>query len=449
MRYIRTVKVPIHYALGKEKRCKLDKLTARLSYGTSLFLDIIKETDISSKKDLAQFEKDVQNAAKLSAGFVQQCKDKAVWMNKSYIRLHKSWQRKVDRCIDEKYLKKLKGREPSFPDPNGKIPVRMDSRTVRLITKIKLNGKLVKPLKNDLELTGFWLDLSTLILRKKMMIPLNPSNYHINKLKGCKRIIDCEIVKRKNKYYAHLSCEYFSANNDVCNFKAVDLGIIRSISAVSLDGGRNYVKDSFKVFSDKEFTVRLEYLDEKIEMQQYKQNWKYLKKLRQRRANIAEDYMRKSSKAFAQTCKGYKIFIGHPKYIKYRNYKGNGNKIMRKKLARWAYAKQISYIKQSCESLGVAVCGVGEGYTSKTCSNCGNTKMQRPYKNTYSLVHCSACHKTYNSDFNGAFQIGKKSIKLKRSTPSFLMGGLDMHQHVIKMTKPQYADELAQKQVRA
>lgn len=129
MQFARTIRVPLHYEAGQLKLKKLDKLTARLSYCTSVFLSIISTTGVDTKSGLAKLEKDVQHSTKLSAGFVQQCRDKAIWMWRSYKKLHKSWERRVARCKDEKFLKKLKKREPSSPTVNGKISVRLDYKS--------------------------------------------------------------------------------------------------------------------------------------------------------------------------------------------------------------------------------------------------------------------------------------------------------------------------------
>jgi IS605 OrfB family transposase len=444
----RTIRAPLHYAADEIKIKKLDKITARLAHCVSIFLDLISETGINTKAGLSKFEKDVQKATKLSSGFVQQCRDKAVWMHNSYLKLHKSWKRKVDRCKDEKYLRKLLKRKPSFPSVKGKTPVRLDSRTAKLITDLELNGALIRPMKKTMKLTDSWLNISTLVKRNKMMMPLNLSNYHVKKLKECSKVIDCEIVKKQKKYYIHFNCEFDVKDSDVQKFRAVDLGILRSISTVLLDCEGNFVKNSFKIFSDNVWNARLNEIDERIKVLQEKRNWNFLRKFRTYRSNFVEDYMRKSAKIFAGHCVGCKVFIGHPKYIKFRYFKGNGNKRHRKRLGRWSYGKQIAYIQQACEWNGVETKPVNESYTSKLCSNCGSKNTERPYRNTYSLIHCNDCHKTYNSDFNGAIQIGIKSIASKHIVPSLAVDGLDMNQHVIKMTEPLCTDDPAQKQVR-
>ncbi|MDP3919034.1 MAG: hypothetical protein Q8Q35_04000, partial [Nanoarchaeota archaeon] len=108
-------------------------------------------------------------------------------------------------------------REPSFPKINNKISVRLDYRTL----KIK---------QSDLILSPLWFDISSLRKYNRIMIPLNPSNYHLLRLKqGI--IIDCELIK-KDKYYLHITCEYSTPLQQIRNIRSIDLGINRSVTTV-------------------------------------------------------------------------------------------------------------------------------------------------------------------------------------------------------------------------
>ena len=91
MQFKKTVKIPVHYNLTKSKLSKLDKLTAKLSYGIQLFLEIIKKEEVYTRTQLVPFEKEIAQKTKLSSGFIQQCKDKAIWLYKSYKKSYQKW----------------------------------------------------------------------------------------------------------------------------------------------------------------------------------------------------------------------------------------------------------------------------------------------------------------------------------------------------------------------
>jgi len=127
----KTVRVPVHYALTKLSI--LDRLTARLSYCVWLFSRLIGEHDMDvdgygefTREDMARIAK----LTKLSSGYMQQCRDQALWMWRSYRAQHQDWERRLRRAKG-RWREKLLRREPKKPFHSGlmrKIPVRIDSR---------------------------------------------------------------------------------------------------------------------------------------------------------------------------------------------------------------------------------------------------------------------------------------------------------------------------------
>jgi len=389
--YKRTVKIPIHYNLTKSKLSKLDKLTARLTYGVQLFLEVIKKEEVCTRTQLVPFEKQIAQKTKLSSAFIQQSKDQAIWMYKGYRKLHQKWENKCKYAKD-KYLQKLLKREPSFPQQSKKAVVRLDYRTASIK---KLN----------LSMSNLWLNLSTLKKRSRILIPLNPSQYHLNQLG---KIIDCELV-RKDKYYLHVTCEYHTSRQSMKNIRSIDLGINRSVTTVL----QTPVENQIKILKEKEKKNRIERLDNLIAKLQNKENYKKLKQIREKRKNFIEDQERKLAKYIATISNESLVAIGYPKGIRSNHYKGNGNKKLRKKVHKWAYNRIISYIAQACEKQGIETLEINEYNTSKTCSLCLSKDTERPYKNNYSLFKCKNCGKIMNSDINACYNIARRSIKSK------------------------------------
>jgi len=273
MNYKRTIKIPVHYNVTKSKLNKLDKLTARLTSGTQLFLNIIEETDCCTRFNLVAYEQEIKNKTKLSSGYIQQCKDKAIWMYKGYKKLHKNWEKKLSKSKGI-YYQKLLQREPSFPKVNKKISVRLDYRTL----KIKFPNLSFFPL---------WFDISSLKKFNKIMIPLNPSYYHLLRLQQG-RIIDCELIK-KDKYYLHITCEYYTPLQPIRNIRSIDLGINRSVTTVLYTSVNNQIN----ILKECEKKHRLEQFDNLIAILQNLKKWNKLKRIRKKRANFIEDQERK------------------------------------------------------------------------------------------------------------------------------------------------------------
>jgi putative transposase len=121
--FSRTIKIPVHYSITKSKVNKLNKIASKLTYAVKLFSDKIKETNKINRKELSIYEKEIQKTTGLNSAYVQQAKDKAIWMWKSYNKLHKKWEYKLKRTSNEKYYNKLLKREPSEPffKSNNKI----------------------------------------------------------------------------------------------------------------------------------------------------------------------------------------------------------------------------------------------------------------------------------------------------------------------------------------
>jgi len=93
----KTIKILVSDKITKDKLNKLNRLTARLTYGVQLLLNKIIENDITTVKEVEKFRKEIQNVAGLPSAFAQACRDKALWMYKSYKKQHKEWLKKVNQ----------------------------------------------------------------------------------------------------------------------------------------------------------------------------------------------------------------------------------------------------------------------------------------------------------------------------------------------------------------
>ncbi len=404
----KTVKVPIHYATTKCKLHVLDRLTARLTYAVKLWSGIIERHGIRTRRELQRldYQRFVKEKTGLSAGFVQQCGNQALWMWKGYRKLHQQWERAVERARerrDEQRLRKLLGREPSKPfhgkDSKKKIPTRFDYRTgeVQRSEHAKLSSWLVR--------------ISTLKKSEKLVVFLNPSSYHLGLLERGK-IRDFQLVKYGKKYYAHVVMRYEVQDQPIQAVRGVDLGIRRSAATVLLHPDRPLRREDFSVIEDGLKRRRLNQLNERVAELQQTKKWNALKRMQGKRRRVAEYYDRLTAKAIAEISGGCLVAIGYPKGIKANNYRGNGKRALRQKLTKWSYGRMTRYIKEECTERGIKAVGPNEQWSSITCHRCGSRDTERPIQSTFACLNCGLI---YNADFNSAINIGSSILAGPRS----------------------------------
>ena len=135
LQVVRTVKIPVHYAVTKRKLSILDSLTAPTTHGVWLWSQLFKEHELKgSYGERRLFYEDVKEKAKLSGALAQCCFDTAAWMWSSYREAHNAWRREVTiarREGDKFWLAKLLRRKPQEPFSNGingKVPIWFDGR---------------------------------------------------------------------------------------------------------------------------------------------------------------------------------------------------------------------------------------------------------------------------------------------------------------------------------
>jgi putative transposase len=396
--YVRTLKVPVHYLTTRKKVSYIDNLTARLTYAVRLFCERISEEGRipESRKDIREYSPWVQEKTGLSAGFIQQAEDKTLWMWGSYKKKHQKWEWMLRKAkVGGKWYRKLLKREPSPPCGSKrsklkKIPVRFDCRT----------GQVQKA---KLALTSWVIHISTLKKGETIDILLNPSEYSERLLKEGE-IRDFEIVKRNGWYYIHITCIFKVQTQPVQRFVGVDLGICRNASTVSINPANPRPSD-FHIFKDGK-RRRLQELNDRVSHLRRIEKWEALKRLRNKRRNVAEDYDWKLAKTVAESCANAYVFLGDPEYIRYHNYRGNGDRTGRKLLQNWSFNRQAHYIQRQCAKRGVQSEALNEWGTSSRCHRCG-AKVERPKQ---PRIICHECGLQDDAERNSSINIAWKGI---------------------------------------
>lgn len=407
MHVVKTVKIPVHYALTKRKLSILDKLTARTTYGVWLWSNLFDDHDLKgSYGDRAKFYEQVKEESKLPAVMVQCCFDTASWMWRSYRSQAAQWERQT-RKAKGKWREKLLKRQPQKPFSNGigrKVPVWFDCR----IGSVE---------KSKIKLCPYVARVSTLRRGAKLTIPLNPAKYHLGLLlEGTLKSF--QIVKRYGKYFIHVMVEYEVLDQPVHAVRGTDLGVKRSIATVLLRPNQPLRSSDFSIIHDGLKRGRLHHLNRRIAELQQAEKWAPLKRIRHKRKHAAEYSDRLSAKAIADTSRNCLVAIGYPKDIKYENYKGNNKALLRRVLARWSYGRIIHYIEEECAERGIHVEATEEPWSSVTCHRCGSRNTERIDQ---SLFHCWDCELWYNADLNAAINIGSRFL----ATPLTRQGAVD------------------------
>jgi transposase len=424
LQVIKTVRIPVHYAVTRRKLSILDSLTARTTYGVWLWSELFKEHKLKgSYADRRRFYEQVKAGAKLGS-LTQCCFDTAAWMWWSYCEAHKAWRRNVAIARREGrhgWLRKLLRREPREPftnGMNGKVPIWFDSRfgAIEQSKHIKICSYVVR--------------VSTLRRGVKLTIPLNPAKYHLDLLEQG-TLKSFQLVKRHGKYYVHVKVESAVPDQPVYAVRGIDLGVKRSIASVMLKLNQPLRSSDFSILQDGLKRDQLNRLEKRVAELRRAKKWAPLKRIRHKRLHVSEYYDRLAAKQVATTSQDCLVAVGYPKGIKYTNPKGNGKPRQRQTLAGWTYGRMIRYIQEECTKVGVPGEAPDERWSSRTCHRCGSRNTERI---TQSIFHCWNCELIYNADYNAAINIGSPFLSTattRRATDDLAYAGNEQAREIV------------------
>ncbi|MFX1518667.1 MAG: zinc ribbon domain-containing protein [Promethearchaeota archaeon] len=417
----KTLVLPVDDKITSTKVKFLDKLTARLTYGVQLFLKKLIAENITSAKEAEKYRKDTQTLTGLSSGFVQACRDKALWMFKSYRELHREWQREIQRleksiatcqkrlakkstAKERKRLRKLQHklyrwnkRQPSPPTIRGKVPIMFDYR----VGDISFSRTAKEfPL---------WARISTLTKGEKLHLPLHMYPYaakHLNAKEW--RVKSFQLVNnyRLKRYEVHVVIAK-EVMPMVKSLTGIDLGLKRLATAVACDIEGNANVLLFKKEDYKEFFIQMRQLSNRIAKLQRLGKYAVTKKLYRKRVNFARDFRKKLAIDIAKHLTGSLVVIGYPDKVRNCHYKGSGHRRNRKRVNHWAF-------KNCADSIAMAVLMrdgvplvINEWWTTHRCSRCGSRKVEVKDR----AFMCLECGFTTDRDVNAAFNILIDAVK--------------------------------------
>jgi putative transposase len=407
MQIQKSLKIPVHYGTTKSKINILDNLTARITYCIMQISELITDETKIDRPTIRKLVKDNNIALKtsLSAGFIDQCIDKVIWAWNSYKRLHKEWEKKCKRAQErvrsardekekekrEKSLQKMLKRETSKPSFQDKTACRIDYRT----------GKIER---GKGKFTPLWIHISTLEKGRRIDIPLNPSQYHVNQLNNAE-IDDFEIIKHKKKYYVHISITKVVEDKQISSIGGIDQGLNRTLAVVLLDAPmprEEHLLDATK-------RELLDKYDTIIASLQEAKKWDKLRELRNKRANVSIYGDWCLANQIAKFTEKSLIAIGNTPF-RQTQFRGNGMPKLRKRIGKWSYGRQRKFISLKRAERGYPTLLVGEYNTSRKCHICGSMLTTRKWDNGYSWILCHSCGAKIDADFNAAHNISDSII---------------------------------------
>ena len=426
----KTIRIPVHYDVTKNKTDILNNLTARITYGIRLISEVVYDLvkDVEGTDEELQFLKlnvieeivyntDIVERTGLQSTYIQQCINKVIFSYKSYRDLHKKWEGKVLRAEErldsarddkelekaDKWSEKLRKREPSKPTFENKTSCRLDWRT----------GNVVK--WDDGKLSKLWIKISTLEKGKTICIPLSPSQYHLNQLKDVV-VDDFEIIKggdsrkkkNKEKYYIHVSITKVVERKKISSVGGIDQGLNKSIAAVlipldcRLDNNGSFPREEQLLDSAK--VELLEKYDTIVSELQEAEKWDKLRQMRGKRENVSIYHDWCLARKVADFTIGSYVAIGNSNF-RQSQYRGNRMVGLRKRVGKWSYSRQRKFIDLKRSEMGYRTELRDEYGTSRECCQCGSKLTRRVWEDVFSYILCFDCGMKKDADINAGYVI--------------------------------------------
>ena len=421
LKICKTLVLPVDKRITTTKGKFLDKLTSRLTYGVQLFLERIIAENIPSAREAEKYRKAIEHLTGLSSGFAQACRDKALWMFKSYRQLYREWQWEIKRleksiatckkrfakkntAKDKKRLRKLqqklyrwKNRQPSPPTIKEKVPIMFDYRVGDIAFSCTSKE------------FPLWARISTLKKGEKLHLPLHMYLYAAKHLHDKEwRVKSFQIVKnyRLKRYEVHVVVER-EVMPVLKSLTGIDLGLKRLATAVAceLDGEGNVIL--FKKEDYKEFFIHMRQLNNRIAKLKRLRKYALVKKLYHKRVNYAKDFRRKLAIDIAEQLSGSLVVIGYPDKVRNCHYKGSGHRRNRKRVNHWAFKDCADRIAMAVLVRDGVPFVINEWWTTHRCSMCGSRKVD--VKDRW--FKCLKCGFTADRDVNAAFNILIDAVK--------------------------------------
>jgi len=279
----------------------------------------------------------------------------------------------------------------------------------------KKEGKLPKWFKP--RPPGYWKDKNG---KYKLMIIIRNDRYEVNesertiylkdfklslkfkgelKWRGKQGRLEIIYDDARRGWYAHIPVEVENEAKVEGRLRAsVDLGIV-NLATVYVENGDWYIFKGGGVLSQYEYYSKRISRVQKLLARHKQSGSRKLKLLYDKRRRFLRHALNSMVRRIMSDLKEKgvgEVVVGYPKEIS-RNH---GNKLTTN---FWNYGYVIKRFEDIGEELGIKVVKVGEGYSSKKCSLCGDAHKNGRIKR--GLFKCPRTGKAINADLNGAINI--------------------------------------------
>ncbi len=324
----------------------------------------------------------------------------------------------------------------------GEMPMKSRGYRERKLPRYVFNRRFKLVYTPEQE-TKYWLDLLDSLdsartnswVHDRLMIPLNPSSYHLNRLDEGE-VTSLRILKDSQKrwwiiFSVRLGLPPVDISGKPPAVLGIDLGIDKAVCSAVLTRERvRYIR----YFTQPEKVKQIERYDEMVDSLQHEMNLRRnagrdydevmqrLRELSRRRVNISRDHdrvlVRELTDHILELSKKYNLYVAIGRLTHIRrsaNRNSRRPKSFRKMVARWSFSRVTLALRHSLAQAGWRVSGkdshlvaVPESWTSIICHRCGH-KGVRPKQ---SLFICHTCGYRCNADKNGAINIARRLIRL-------------------------------------
>ena len=366
-----------------------------------------------------------------------ECRQTAVALYESYLKLRKKQGRKASR--------------PASINSSRRIPRWIFSQRFKLVEE-----------KNSI--ISWWLNirdsLDSVVEERsphdRLSIPLKMSPYHVNQIKrGDVKAVQIYTDQRRKwwvTFAVRVLIQELEKENLPVAIIGIDLGIEKAACSTLLSPEKTretrYFVQREKVKVIKKYDrlvadLQKEMYTRKNHGLSYDRVSEKLRRMRSKRENVAKEYdrvlVRQILDYISELSEKYTLYvaIGRLTNIRMRAKRGNyQGRRFRGMIHSWAFARITNSLKHVLAQLGWKVVGkdarfraVPEAWTSIMCWKCGS-KGKRPKQNYF---HCPSCgHKT-NADRNGSINIAARMLTLTKSLHS--VRGLGMWTRALDKTR--------------
>ena len=446
-----SVKVPINWDVMTERtKQRLRQTVGRDTRVIRAFLGIIEQNEDKlltgnnrNRIDDGKLDQLTMTALKVKSGAIQrtsvphdfkvrfprisqnemtECRQTAVALYKSYLKLRKKKGRRASR--------------PTSINSSRRIPRWIFSRRFILVEK-------------DVSASQWWLNIIDALdsnrdersHHDRLSIPIKISPFHLNQIQRGKVKAIQLFTDRRRKWWVTIAVRILIDESSEEKFPVailgIDLGIEKAACSTLLTPEKTretcyYVqKDKVKIIKKYDRLVA----DLQREMYTRRNNKlpsdrvaEKLRRMRSKRENVAREYdrflVRQLLDYISELSKKHTLYvaIGRLKNIRMRAKRGNyQGRRFRGMIHSWAFARITDSLKHGLAQLGWKIDGkdarfraVPEGWTSIMCWKCGS-KGQRPKQNYF---HCPSCGYGINADLNGSANIAARMLTLTKSLHS-------------------------------